>query len=217
MFETVYDRLLEQHGPQGWWPAQDRFEIIAGAVLVQRTAWRNAAQAIERLRQADALTPERLVTLSVARLETLIKPAGFYRVKAKRLKALADFIITTGGLAALDRLPAAALRRLFLERPGIGPETADAILGYAFRRPVFVVDAYARRLFERVGFEDADTSARSLQAGCEAALSSVDRLNELHALIVVHCQRYCAVTPQCSRCLLRPDCGYAAEAASRSA
>lgn len=207
VFERVWERLLEDYGPQGWWPAESRFEIIVGAVLVQRTAWRNAALAIENLRRAEALSPEAVAKLDAARLQVLIRPAGFYRVKAERLRVLADFIIAAGGLAQLDRLDTQALRKRFIAQHGIGAETADAILGYAFARPVFVVDAYARRLFGR--FLGEKVSDQMLKRRCESELQSVDRLNELHALIVVHSQRRCGTDPECAACGLIDACALA--------
>jgi endonuclease-3 related protein len=214
---AVFDALLAQHGPQGWWPAEDRFEIMAGAVLVQRTAWRNAAQAIQRLKARGALAAEQLAAVDSTFLETMIKPAGFFRVKAARLKALARFVVASGGVDALSRQATPSLRTTLLSQQGIGPETADAILGYAFERPVFVVDAYARRLFERLGSPDPLPSDFDLKADCEAEISTATNLNELHALIVAHSQRCCAAVPDCARCSLRLRCGYAAAAARCSA
>lgn len=217
MIAALFDALLEQHGPQGWWPAEDRLEIMVGAVLVQRTAWRNAALAIERLREGDALAAERLAELDTVQLEAMIKPAGFFRVKAARLTALGRFVIESGGIDALGQLPTGRLRRILLSLPGIGPETADAILGYAFDRPVFVVDAYARRLFERLESPGQLPPDVDLKAKCELAMRTAARLNELHALIVAHGQRYCAAVPDCVDCSLRLRCGYSAAAVRRSA
>lgn len=209
MFAAILDLLLEQHGPQAWWPAESRFEIIVGALLVQRTAWKNAALAIDNLKRADVLAAERIADLDVLELQTLVRPAGFFKAKAARLKAIAAFIESVGGVEALDRERTDTLRERLLEQPGIGPETADAILGYAFERPVFVVDAYARRLLGRLGVLGEGSSDRTLRQDCTAAIPSVRKLNELHALIVVHCQRCCLPVPNCQICLLRPRCSHA--------
>lgn len=212
MYAAVLEALLEQHGPQNWWPADSRFEIIVGALLVQRTAWSNAARAIDNLKRANLLATERIATTELSELEALVRPAGFFRTKAARLKAVASFIESAGGLEELDRERTATLRKRLLDQPGIGPETADAILGYAFERPVFVVDTYARRLFERLGAIDGDCLDDTLRSDCTTAIRSTRELNELHALVVVHCQRCCLQVPGCGRCALRPRCAYARSA-----
>lgn len=208
MIAAIYSALLAQHGPQGWWPAEDRFEILAGAVLVQRTSWRNAARAIDRLKANGCLAADRLAKLDLRRLEDIIKPAGFYRVKAVRLRSLANFVLAAGGLDTLARLPTPQLRGTLLTLPGIGPETADAMLGYAFLRPVFVVDAYARRLFGRLRCPEPLPSDAVIKADCETSVRTATELNELHALIVAHGQYCCAAVPACERCRLRRLCGY---------
>jgi endonuclease-3 related protein len=209
MYAAVLDALLEQHGPQAWWPADSRFEIIVGALLVQRTAWTHAARAIDNLKKANLLAVEQIAAIEVSRLQALVRPAGFFRTKAARLKAVAGFIESSGGLEELDRERTETLRERLLDQPGIGPETADAILGYAFERPVFVVDAYARRLFERLGAIGQGSADDALRADCTAAMPSVRDLNELHALVVVHSQRCCLQVPSCGSCILRSRCAYA--------
>ena len=204
---TVLDRLAGAYGSQGWWPARAPFEMMAGALLTQRTTWRNAERAIASLRREGALSPEALALLPVSRLEALIRMAGTFRTKAVRLKALARWYVDTGGRDALARRPTAALRSELLGLPGIGPETADDILVYAFARPVFVVDAYARRILSRYGWASGDepygklSDAVARAVGRDAAL-----LGEFHALLVEHGKRYCRSAPRCTGCPLAAEC-----------
>jgi len=218
MFAAIFDALIEQHGPQErWWPADDAFEIMVGALLVQRTAWRNAERAIGSLKREGLLVPARLLQIEPPVLEERIRPAGFFRVKARRLQALASFVVGSGGLASLRACSTAQLRERLLGVEGIGPETADAILGFAFERPVFVVDAYARRLFGRLRAPARALADADLKSGCEGALRTAPRLNSLHALIVAHSQQCCGAIPDCDRCCLSPRCGYACSVVKRSA
>ena len=209
---AVLDRLAAAYGPQRWWPARGPFEVMAGALLVQRTSWENAGRAVTRLRSAAAISPEALSRTRLHEIEALIRSAGTFRTKAVRLQALARWYLEVGGAAALSQLPTAALRARLLERPGIGPETADDILVYAFERPVFVVDAYARRILSRYGWsrgdEPYDTFARGIvgEIGFDAAT-----LGEFHALLVEHGKRHCRPAPRCTGCPLASQCVTARE------
>ncbi|MEQ8235020.1 MAG: endonuclease [Gammaproteobacteria bacterium] len=208
--EALFEDLFAAYGPQGWWPGESRFEIIAGALLIQRTTWHNAARALERLREAGCLAPAPLAALAPAALAELVRPAGFYRQKAARLAALCRWLDAEGGCDALTVLSDATLRAAWLARPGIGPETADAILLYAYERPVFVVDAYARRLLARLGLARGDEAYEALRAALERALGGdVARYNEFHALIVAHAKARCATRPRCTACVLAARCTYA--------
>jgi endonuclease-3 related protein len=213
MFAAVFERLLAHYGLQQWWPADDEIEIMVGAVLVQRTVWRNAASAIARLKASGDLSAGRISALPSQRLEELIRPAGFFKVKAQRLQALCRLVAAAGGVAALERLPTQELRDALLGVHGVGAETADAILGYAFKRPVFVVDAYARRFFGRLAHPRAAPTDDELKAGCERELKTVVKLNELHALVIAHGKASCGRVPTCSRCCLASACGFARSAA----
>lgn len=204
-------RLLRHYGPQHWWPGRSAFEVLAGAILVQRTRWQNAEAALRNLTGEDLLDPDALAQCSTARLERLIRSAGFYRQKARRLKAASRWLAEQGGIENLRHHPTPDLRRRLLGLSGIGPETADCVLLYVFDRPVFIADAYARRLFQRLGWID---TARNIDY--ERLATQVHPLdgdarffNELHALIVVHGQSVCAATPRCRQCVLRPECGTA--------
>ena len=200
--------LHARYGSQGWWPATTRFEVAVGAVLTQHTAWPGVARAIGRLRAARRLTPRRLCRLPLPRLGRLIRPAGTWRVKARRLRALATFVVARAG-GRLERLRAAPLETLraeLLAVPGIGPETADAILLYALGRPVFVADAYTRRVLSRHRIVPGDIGYEALRRLLEDELPGDPALfNELHALLVAVAKSHCRARPRCEGCPLRFD------------
>ncbi len=206
-FPELYRRLLEFYGPQHWWPAQDAFEMMLGAILIQHTAWVNASRAIEKLRHAGLLDPEPLHRTTLDRLENLIRSAGVYKVKAQRIQAFLRWYRSNGELPSLAALSTVELRRALLSVNGIGPETADNILVYAFQRPVFVVDAYSRRLFRRYNLANGDEKYSQLQAAVESALpADAATLGEFHALIVEHGKQACRRRPLCGKCCLRATC-----------
>lgn len=200
--------MLHALGPQGWWPGRTRFEVIVGAILAQNTAWTNVARAIANLRQARVLTPKALVALPAPKLARLVQPSGYYRTKAARVKRFLRFLRARYALN---------LSRMFAERPsklreellavsGIGPETADSILLYAGGVPVFVVDAYTRRILGRHGLIRADATYDAVQALFTENLPPDPALyNEYHALLVAVGKDFCRPLPRCARCPLRPD------------
>ena len=204
---AILDRLAAAYGPQAWWPARDHFEMMAGALLTQRTAWRNAERAIASLRRAGVLSPEALALLPLSRLETLVRPAGAFRVKAARLQALARWYLDAGGRESLAVRSTAGLRAELLGLAGIGPETADDILVYAFSRPVFVVDAYARRILSRYGWAEGKEPYDRLSTAVAGALGrDATVLGEFHALLVEHGKRHCRSSPRCTGCPLAARC-----------
>ena len=209
LISWTYRRLLAEYGPQAWWPAEDSAEIVVGAVLVQRTAWRNAELAIASLRRAGLLSLKSLAGSRTGHLATLVRPAGFPDVKASRLKGIARAFVSAGSFATLSRKSTDDLREFLLSLAGIGEETADAILLYAFDRPVLVVDAYLRRICARLrGREQPvrrQTDARLREAAASALESAAD-LNEFHALIVAHAKARCRSTPDCAGCCLGARC-----------
>ena len=208
---TIFHRLAAAYGPQDWWPARDPFEMMAGALLTQRTSWRNAERSIASLRRAGALSPEVLAVLPPPALEALVRPAGTFRVKAARLRVLAQWYIDVGGRESLMQRPTRELRAELLGLPGIGPETADDILVYVFARPVFVVDAYARRILSRYGATQKDEPYEQLSVAVAGALGrEAAVLGELHALLVEHGKRHCRATPRCTGCPLETRCRTAA-------
>jgi len=204
---AVYDRMLAAHGPQGWWPADDPFEIMVGAILTQNAAWTNVEYALANLKAADALAPGVLASMDPEQLGTLIRPSGYYNVKARRLQALCRFVVDSGGADALAQWSTAALRRSLLAINGVGRETADDIVLYAFDRPVFVIDAYTRRIFARLGLCSGTEPYEILRSGFERAFGGdVGRYQECHGLIVAHAKAACRKRPACAGCCLRRSC-----------
>jgi len=203
----AYESLLTEFGPQGWWPGGDPFEIMVGAVLTQNAAWRNAERAIERVREAGALTPAAVATLPLGRLEQLVRPAGAWRRKARTLAALAQTIEGEDrGLQGLLSRNPGLLRETLLAIRGIGPETADAMLLYAGGHPVFVVDAYTRRFVERHGIAHARVRYAAIQKLFMDALGhDAGAFAECHALLVELGKRFCRPDPICRECPLRED------------
>jgi endonuclease-3 related protein len=204
----LYVALLRRFGRQHWWPGRTPYEVAVGAVLTQHTAWVNAARAVAALRSRRLLKPARVVALGATDLARVIRPAGTPRVKARRIRALTRWLLESHG-GRFDRMrtaPLDPLRRSLLEIPGLGPETADAILLYAAGRPVFVADAYARRVLARhrlIGRAAGYEEARVL---VEAHLPSDPGLfNEFHALLVAVGKSHCRTVPRCEDCPLRPD------------
>jgi endonuclease-3 related protein len=204
----LYDLMFRAYGPQHWWPARTRFEVVVGAVLTQNTAWTNVEKAVARLRAAGALRPAALAALPRPRLAALIRPAGYYNIKAKRLQNLLRYLRRRCGLRLprLFRAGPEALRRELLGVNGIGPETADSILLYAGDIPVFVVDAYTRRILARHGILRPDAGYDETQALFTAHLPvDVSLFNEYHALLVMVGKDYCRSVPRCEICPLRAD------------
>jgi len=207
-FIQVYRRLHKAYGPQQWWPADDGpFEVMAGAVLTQNTAWSNVERAIANLRRARALNARAILAAHPRRLAGWLKPSGYFNVKAKRLRAYCRWYQEQGGLKKLQASPTAELRAALLAVHGIGPETADSILLYAFARPVFVIDAYTRRIFQRLGLIDGDEGYETLRGQFERRIrKNVSRYNEYHALIVHHGKEVCRARPRCHTCCLAVVC-----------
>jgi endonuclease-3 related protein len=204
----LYGALERRFGPQRWWPGRTPYEIAAGAVLTQHTAWTNAARAVGALRARGLLSPRRLVAVPAARLAGVIRAGGTPRVKARRLRALTRWLLARfgGRFAAMRRQPLAQLRRELLGVPGLGPETADAILLYAAGRPVFVADAYARRVLARHRLLPRALGYEAARAFVEAHLPSDPALfNEYHALLVAVGKSHCRAAPHCDTCPLRFD------------
>jgi endonuclease-3 related protein len=203
----AYHRLLDHFGPQHWWPGDSPFEIMVGAVLVQNTSWKNVEKAIGNLKQADVLSPRALHELAFEELEELIRPAGTFRVKARRLKNLLDRLFDEfdGSLEALFALDADSLRERLLSIHGIGPETADSILLYAAGKPVFVVDAYTKRVLARHAWIEMEAGYDRLTERFEEDMEPEARTcNEYHALLVRLGKEYCRKVPQCRGCPLEP-------------
>ncbi len=208
----LYTRLFAAYGEQHWWPGETPFEVMVGAILTQNTAWANVERAITALRQADALSPRALRALPLERLAALIRPSGYFNAKARKLRALGEYLGAHGDdIEALFRSrPLDELRDELLMLHGVGPETADSMLLYAGNLPSFVVDAYTIRILRRLGVIQPDERATydAVQALFHAALPRDARLyNEYHALFVAHGKDICrAQRPRCESCSLLPDC-----------
>lgn len=204
--QEVHDRLFDAFGPQHWWPGQSPFEVIVGAVLVQNTNWQNVKKAIEQLRQADLLEPHALYDVPVEELEELIRPAGYFRIKARRLRSLLEFLVERydGSLEAMFATGLSSLREELLAVHGIGPETADSILLYAGGLPVFVVDTYTHRVMARHGWIGFDDDYHMIQDHFQGGLAEdVQLYNEFHALLVRVGKLYCRKKkPKCEECPL---------------
>lgn len=203
--DEVYDRLLSAYGPQGWWPGETPFEVMVGAVLVQNTAWKNVEKAIENLREADLLEPARLWELSPEELEPLIQPAGYFRLKARRLRNLLALVVESydGQLDDMFAVGADDLREQLLGVNGIGPETADSILLYAADKARFVVDTYTQRVLKRHGWIEDEADYHTTQSHFESHLErDVTLYGEYHALLVRVGHLHCRKTPKCDGCPL---------------
>jgi endonuclease III related protein len=220
--QALYAQLLQAYGPQGWWPTpgragargftdrgyhpgdytqprtpEGRFEIVTGAILTQNTAWTNVEKAFARLQGAGIRRPSDLLAVPTPRLARLIRASGYFNQKARKLKGIAELFSTPRALT----LGMAPTRTVLLSQWGVGPETADSILLYAFQVPVFVVDAYTRRLLERIGLAAGAGDYEGIQETFHRSLPRNHQLfNEFHALIVHHAKIHCRARPICNGC-----------------
>lgn len=204
---SLYQAFAQALGPSLWWPGETPFEVAVGAILTQNTNWKNVEQAIANLKAAGAMTEKGLRSLPPARLEELIRPAGYFRIKTNRLIDFLDFLEQEAELdiQSLGSGNPVELREKLLSVRGIGPETADCILLYALGKPVFVVDAYTVRLFGRHGLIPEATDYHEVQDIAQSALpENVQDYNEFHALIVRAAKQWCRKSkPQCAACPAR--------------
>ncbi|MDD4878100.1 MAG: endonuclease [Candidatus Nanoarchaeia archaeon] len=221
--QQIYDNLFSAYGNQGWWPLSkgslntrhhngnpcsdaDRFEIITGAILTQNTSWTNVEKAIYNLNKAKVLSADKIVKADVKKIALLIKPAGYYNQKAARLKIIADYFLKNKKVFLLD---AKEMRKELLKVNGIGPETADSIVLYAFEKPSFVIDAYTRRIFSRMKLCNENDKYEEIQKAFEDKMPlDVELFKEYHALIVEHAKRHCKNKPVCENCVLKKKCAY---------
>lgn len=208
---AVYQRLLDAYGPQGWWPGETPFEVMVGAILTQSAAWSNVEKAIHNLKEANVLDIQSLRLLPQGDLARLIYPSGYYNAKALKLKSLVEWLAVEFG-GDLDRvfsLDRAELRSGLLGVHGVGEETADSIVLYAACKPIFVIDAYTRRILGRLGLAPEVDSYASYQAlFMDNIAHDIDMFNEYHALLVRHGKDVCKSRPNCLPCCLRDYCQY---------
>lgn len=205
----IYKKLYNFFGKQNWWPAKTKLEVIIGAILTQNTAWSNVERAIDNLRDRNLLSLEKLYKTDEDELANLIKPAGYFNVKAKRLRNILEFIQNQyqGKLEKIKKKDTNKLRKQLLDVNGIGPETADSILLYAFDKPIFVIDAYTKRIFSRLKMASLNSTYDELQELFMKNLNKdVSLFNEYHALIVKLGKDYCKKNkPKCNECPVRDE------------
>ncbi|MGH9775573.1 MAG: endonuclease III domain-containing protein [Candidatus Acidiferrales bacterium] len=206
--DAYFKVLLDSLGPQHWWPGRTPFEVLVGAILTQSTAWTNVEKAILNLRREKLLTPLAIEKVSFSRLARLVRPSGYFRQKARKLKAFVRFLRKQygGSLNRMFRTPTPELREKLLAVHGIGPETADSILLYAGGRPVFVIDAYTKRVLARHGWVSENARYNEMREFFERNLSpDAARYNEFHALLVQVGKNWCRPRePKCRECPLEP-------------
>jgi endonuclease-3 related protein len=207
----IYHRLFERFGPQHWWPAEEPFEVIVGAILTQSAAWGNVEKAMANLRAAEALSAGALRRLSRSKLAKLVHPCGYYNAKALKLKSFAFWLGNhyEDDLARLFKNNTEDLRQQLLSIHGIGRETADSIILYAANKPVFVIDAYTRRIINRIGLAPEKDSYGAYQAFFMEHLPADTKLfNEYHALLVGQGKNVCRRRPLCQQCCLNDICQF---------
>ncbi len=198
----IYDKLFERYSNQYWWPAATKEEVVIGAVLTQNTSWANVEKAVENLKQQGVCSFEGIYKINIEQLKIYIKPAGFFNQKAEYLKNTAKFFLENGSINGLKKRDTKILREKLLKIKGVGKETADSILLYALDKPVFVVDAYTKRLIERHNLSK-NTDYDSIQRLFEENLKKDTSLfNEFHALIVKNAKEFCTKKPRCNGCPL---------------
>jgi endonuclease-3 related protein len=201
----IYNALYRHFGPQHWWPGDSPFEIAVGAILTQNTNWGNVEKAIQNVRREQCLYAKKLHEMPHAKLASLIKPAGYFNVKAKRLRNFLSFLLNhyKGSMKRMDASDTALLRESLLNVNGIGPETADSILLYALGRPIFVIDAYTKRVLHRHGIVADDVTYHEMQELFHDNLpDDVQLFNEYHALFVMVGKHYCRPRARCEGCPL---------------
>ncbi len=215
---SVYQHLLSNYSPQGWWPINniykkrekltndEKFEIIVGAILTQNTAWTNVEKALHELRKNKCLSIKGILETKHETLAQYIKSSGYNNQKAERLKIVAQFSLQHP-LGELQEMEIKELKTLILSVKGIGPETADSIILYAFMKPSFVIDTYTKRIMSRIGLCRKDVSYDELQTlFMNTIKKDTEMYNEYHALLVEHAKRYCRTKPLCEECVLKNIC-----------
>lgn len=208
LLSSIYSNLREHFGEQHWWPAETSFEVLVGAILTQQTSWRNVEKTIESLKMQNLMTPKAIASIRESKLREIVKPVGFFRQKAQRLRKLCKYLANNydGDLARFFDKPTESLRRELLDLEGVGPETADSMILYGAEKPTFVVDAYTVRFLKRFGLIDGgqyETVKNFLESNIPPDLN---HYKEYHALIVELGKTYCKSRPRCSECPLRGDC-----------
>ena len=203
---TIYQKLYKTYGPRHWWPGETSFEVMVGAILTQNTSWGNVEKAILKLKGKGVLNPKGIHHLKKSQLASLIKSSGYYRIKADRLKSFMGFLFEEygGDIKKMGRERLEELRGKLLQVKGIGPETADSILLYGLKKPIFVVDAYTKRILSRHGVISEKASYDDVQKLFMEHLPHDEKIfNEYHALLVHLGKNLCKKIPQCNICPLK--------------
>ena len=211
LLQNIYRQLMECYGPQHWWPAEEPFEVMVGAILTQSAAWLNVEKAIDNLKASKVMSPQALRHLSLPEIATLIRPCGYYNSKARKLKSLVNWLeeYCNDNLDKLFDINTNQLRQQLLSIYGIGEETADSIILYAANKPVFVIDAYTRRIISRIGLAPGSNSYTAYQSLFMDNLPADVRLfNEYHALLVSLGKNVCRKRPLCQQCCLCGMCRF---------
>ena len=221
VLREINRRLYAAYGPQGWWPGDGPFDVVVGAILTQAAAWTNVERAIAAMKQADCWSIQAIHAMPAADLALIIRPSGYFNAKAEKLKAFAQHVVDgyDGDLQSFLSRELGPLREELLSIYGIGPETADDILVYAAERPSFVIDAYTRRIVQRLGLLPLDAKS-SYQAYQDLFHSNLDEdvplFNEYHALLDRHAKDTCAPVPRCAACCLKDICATGIAAAAEA-
>lgn len=204
---NVYKRFLNEYGQQCWWPADTPFEVMIGAVMTQNTSWKNVVKAISRLKSSGKLSPFNVNKMTLNELAEIIRPCGYHRIKAQTIKNLVCFLKRYNyNLNQMKQLGISTLREQLLNIKGIGPETADSILLYAFEIPIFVVDSYTRRIFSRIGILAGTEKYSLIQELFHILPKCTAMYKEYHALIVKHAKEKCKKRPVCGTCCINDLC-----------
>jgi len=201
----MYKKLYACFGPQHWWPGETPFEVAVGAILTQNTNWSNVEKAIANLKKDKVLNPKALHDMSSAQLASLIRPAGYFNIKAKRLRNFIGLLINEyhGSMSKMANEDLRSIRKKLLSVNGIGPETADSIMLYALEKPVFVIDAYTKRVLSRHNILNHDSSYDAFQTLFHLKLKKdISLFNEYHALFVRLAKENCRTKPLCAGCPL---------------
>jgi endonuclease-3 related protein len=201
---AIYRKLHQSFGSRRWWPGENAFEVMVGAILTQNTNWRNVEKAIQQMKKRGVLSLQEIRRLKKSQLATLVRSSGYYRIKAERLKAFVNFLFENyGNIKTMRKEELEPLREKLLRVKGIGPETADSILLYGLKKPIFVVDAYTKRILSRHGIVSEKADYEEIQNLFMQHLPRDEKLfNEYHALLVHVGKTFCKKVPRCDICPL---------------
>jgi len=207
---NIYQKLYSSIGPRGWWPAESTFEIVIGAILTQNTSWKNVKKAVSNLKRENLLSPQILFNTDTKVIAEIIKSSGYYNQKAKKVKNFLEYFkLFDFSFERMAERDLEELREQLIKINGIGEETADSILLYALDKPVFVIDAYTKRIFSRLGFISENIKYSDLQRlFTEHLKKDTPLFNEYHALIDYLAHFICRKKPECQRCVLNDECCY---------